>query len=43
MATVECKTFMIQSARPDLAVLPILANQGKGDVDAYDEGVASKL
>ena len=33
MATVECKTFMIQSATPALAVLPILANQGKGDVE----------
>ena len=32
MATVEFKTFMIQSATPALAVLPILANQGKGDV-----------
>ena len=33
MATVELKTFMIQSATPALAVLPILANQGKGDVE----------
>ena len=33
MATVEFKTFMIQSATPALAVLPILANQGKGDVE----------
>ena len=33
MATVEIKTFMIQSATPALAVLPILANQGKGDVE----------
>ena len=32
METVEFKTFMIQSATPALAVLPILANQGKGDV-----------
>lgn len=33
MTTVEFKTFMIQSATPALAVLPILANQGKGDVE----------
>ena len=33
METVEFKTFMIQSATPALAVLPILANQGKGDVE----------
>ncbi|EFM36277.1 auxin efflux carrier [Streptococcus sp. oral taxon 071 str. 73H25AP] len=33
MATAEFKTFMIQSATPALAVLPILANQGKGDVE----------
>lgn len=33
MAAVEFKTFMIQSATPALAVLPILANQGKGDVE----------
>ena len=33
MAIVDCKTFMIQSATPALAVLPILANQGKGDVE----------
>lgn len=33
MAMVEFKTFMIQSATPALAVLPILANQGKGDVE----------
>ena len=33
VATVEFKTFMIQSATPALAVLPILANQGKGDVE----------
>ncbi|WP_049530568.1 AEC family transporter [Streptococcus pseudopneumoniae] len=33
MATVEFKTFMIQSSTPALAVLPILANQGKGDVE----------
>ena len=33
MATVEFKTIMIQSATPALAVLPILANQGKGDVE----------
>ena len=33
MATAEFKTFMIQSATPALAVLPILTNQGKGDVE----------
>ena len=33
MATEEFRTFMIQSATPALAVLPILANQGKGDVE----------
>ena len=33
MAIVEFKTFMIQSATPALAVFPILANQGKGDVE----------
>ena len=33
MAAVEFKTFMIQSATPALAVLPILTNQGKGDVE----------
>lgn len=33
MTAVEFKTFMIQSATPALAVLPILANQGKGDVE----------
>ena len=33
METVEFKTFMIQSTTPALAVLPILANQGKGDVE----------
>lgn len=33
MAAVEFNTFMIQSATPALAVLPILANQGKGDVE----------
>ena len=38
MATVEFKTFMIQSATPALAVLPILANQGKGDVEFSTNG-----
>lgn len=33
MATVEYKTFVIQSAAPALAVLPILAHQGDGDVE----------
>ena len=33
MVTAEYQTFMIQSATPALAVLPILANQGDGDVE----------
>lgn len=33
MQATEFKTFMIQSATPALAVLPILANQGDGDVE----------
>ena len=33
MPTAEYQTFMIQSATPALAVLPILANQGDGDVE----------
>ena len=33
MATAEYKTFVIQSAAPALAVLPILAHQGDGDVE----------
>ncbi|WP_048782879.1 AEC family transporter [Streptococcus sp. 263_SSPC] len=33
MVTAEYLTFMIQSATPALAVLPILANQGDGDVE----------
>mgnify|MGYP000953140346 FL=1 len=33
MATAEYQTFMIQSVTPALAVLPILANQGDGDVE----------
>ncbi|MGT2847221.1 AEC family transporter [Streptococcus massiliensis] len=33
MASAEFKTFVVQSAAPALAVLPILANQGKGDVE----------
>ena len=33
MAIAEYQTFMIQSATPALAVLPILANQGDGDVE----------
>ena len=33
MVAPEFRTFMIQSATPALAVLPILANQGKGDVE----------
>ncbi|KXT77884.1 AEC family transporter [Streptococcus sp. DD13] len=33
MVTPEFRTFMIQSATPALAVLPILANQGDGDVE----------
>lgn len=33
MVAPEFRTFMIQSVTPALAVLPILANQGKGDVE----------
>ena len=33
MASMEFKTFVVQSAAPALAVLPILANQGDGDVE----------
>ena len=33
MATKEFNTFVVQSAAPALAVLPILANQGDGDVE----------
>ncbi|WP_018143688.1 AEC family transporter [Alloscardovia criceti] len=33
MPTAEFNTFVIQSAAPALAVLPILANQGDGDVE----------
>ena len=33
MPTAEFKTFVIQSAAPALAVLPILAGQGNGDVE----------
>lgn len=33
LPTAEFNTFMIQSAAPALAVLPILANQGEGDVE----------
>ena len=33
MVTAEYQTFIIQSATPALAVLPILANQGDGDVE----------
>ena len=33
MVTAEYQTFMIQAATPALAVLPILANQGDGDVE----------
>ena len=33
MVTLEFQTFMIQSATLALAILPILANQGKGDVE----------
>jgi len=33
IVTAEYQTFMIQSATPALAVLPILANQGDGDVE----------
>ena len=37
MVAPEFRTFMIQSATPALAVLPILANQGKGDVEVFNE------
>ena len=37
MVSPEFRTFMIQSATPALAVLPILANQGKGDVEFFNE------
>jgi len=33
MNVVEYKTFVVQSAAPALAVLPILASQGDGDVE----------
>lgn len=33
MVTLEFKTFKILSATPALAILPILANQGKGEVE----------
>lgn len=33
MVTTEFKTFIVQSATPALAVLPILADQGNGDVE----------
>ena len=33
MPTEEFKTFVVQSAAPALAVLPILASQGSGDVE----------
>lgn len=33
METTEFKTFVVQSAAPALAVLPILADQGDGDVE----------
>ena len=33
MVTLEFKTFKIQSATPALAVLSILAKQGKGEVE----------
>lgn len=33
MPSTEFKTFVVQSAAPALAVLPILASQGDGDVE----------
>ena len=33
MPSAEFKTFVVQSAAPALAVLPILASQGDGDVE----------
>ena len=33
LSTMEIKTFIVQSAAPALAVLPILVNEAKGDVE----------
>ena len=33
LTTTEFKTFVVQSAAPALAVLPILAGNGDGDVE----------
>ena len=33
LPAMEYKTFVVQSAAPALAVLPILASQGDGDVE----------
>ena len=33
MPSAEFKTFIVQSAAPALAVLPILASHGEGDVE----------
>ena len=33
LTTIEFKTFVVQSAAPALAVLPILAGNGDGDVE----------
>ena len=33
LTTIEFKTFVVQSAAPALAVLPILASHGDGDVE----------
>jgi len=33
LSAIEVKTFIVQSAAPALAVLPILVNEAKGDVE----------
>ena len=33
LSSIEIKTFIVQSAAPALAVLPILVNEAKGDVE----------
>ena len=33
LSAIEVKTFIVQSAVPALAVLPILVNEAKGDVE----------
>lgn len=41
LPSVEYKTFIIQAAVPGLAVLPILANEGNGDVEYATNVVAA--